>query len=104
MAPMELPARTARDHLGEYVTTLALLCGTLARMAREVYTLMKPEYGEVEEAVPAGAVGSSTMPQKRNPKLCMLVLATHRARPRPRWRRRWSRSPPSTRRTAASTR
>ena len=74
MAPMELPARTARDHLGEYVTTLALLCGTLARMAREVYTLMKPEYGEVEEAVPTGAVGSSTMPQKRNPKLCMLLL------------------------------
>ena len=81
MAPMELPARTARDHLGEYVTTLALLCGTLARMAREVYTLMKPEYGEVEEAVPAGAVGSSTMPQKRNPKLCMLILQlTPRAR------------------------
>ena len=81
MAVMELPARTARDHLGEYVTTLALLCGTLARLAREVYTLMKPEYGEVEEAVPPGAVGSSTMPQKRNPKLCMAVLQlTARAR------------------------
>ena len=81
MAVMELPARTARDHLGEYVTTLALLCGTLARVAREVYTLMKPEYGEVEEPVPPGAVGSSTMPQKRNPKLCMLILQlTARAR------------------------
>ena len=74
MAVMELPARTARDHLAEYVAALAMLCGTLARIAREVYTLMKPEFGEAEEAVPHGAVGSSTMPQKRNPKLCMLVL------------------------------
>ncbi len=81
MAVMELPARTARDHLAEYVAALAILCGTLARIAREVYTLMKPEYGEVEEAVPHGAVGSSTMPQKRNPKLCMLILQlTPRAR------------------------
>lgn len=81
MAVMELPARTARDHLAEYVAALAMLCGTLARIAREVYTLMKPEYGEAEEAVPRGAVGSSTMPQKRNPKLCMLILQlTPRAR------------------------
>ena len=81
MAVMELPARTARDHLAEYVAALAMLCGTLARIAREVYTLMKPEYGEAEEAVPHGAVGSSTMPQKRNPKLCMLILQlTPRAR------------------------
>ena len=81
MAVMELPARTARDHLAEYVAALAMLCGTLARIAREVYTLMKPEYGEAEEAVPPGAVGSSTMPQKRNPKLCMLILQlTPRAR------------------------
>ena len=81
MAVMELPARTARDHLAEYVAALAILCGTLARIAREVYTLMKPEYGEAEEAVPHGAVGSSTMPQKRNPKLCMLILQlTPRAR------------------------
>ncbi len=74
MAAMDLPARTARDHLAEHVAALAMLCGTLARIAREVYTLMKQEYGEVEEAVPPGAVGSSTMPQKRNPKLCMLIL------------------------------
>jgi adenylosuccinate lyase len=81
MAVMELPARTARDHLAEYVAALAMLSGTLARIAREVYTLMKVEYGEAEEAVPPGAVGSSTMPQKRNPKLCMRILElTPRAR------------------------
>ena len=32
------------------------------------------EYGEVEEPVPAGTIGSSTMPQKRNPQLCQDVI------------------------------
>jgi adenylosuccinate lyase len=44
-------------------------------MAREVYTMMKQEFGEVEEPVPLGAVGSSTMPQKRNPRLSQDVVA-----------------------------
>jgi 3-carboxy-cis,cis-muconate cycloisomerase len=36
---------------------------------------MKTEIGEVEEPVPPGTVGSSTMPQKRNPKLCQDIIA-----------------------------
>ena len=36
---------------------------------------MKTEYGEVEEPVPEGTVGSSTMPQKRNPQLCQDILS-----------------------------
>ncbi len=36
---------------------------------------MKTEFGEVEEPVPPGTVGSSTMPQKRNPKLCQDIIA-----------------------------
>ena len=36
---------------------------------------MKTEFGEVEEPVPHGTVGSSTMPQKRNPKLCQDIIA-----------------------------
>src|SRR5204862_2291892 len=39
------------------------------------YTLMKTEFGEAEEPVPPGTVGSSTMPQKRNPKLCQDIFA-----------------------------
>src|SRR4029077_9692422 len=42
---------------------------------REIYTLMKQEFGELEEPVPPGTVGSSTMPQKRNPKLSQDVMA-----------------------------
>jgi adenylosuccinate lyase len=40
-----------------------------------VYLLMKTEFGEVEEPVPPGTVGSSTMPQKRNPKLAQDAVA-----------------------------
>src|SRR6266851_1973981 len=70
MLPMKVPARTIGDHLAENICVLGLLAGTGGKIGREIYTLMKTEYGEVEEPVPPGTVGSSTMPQKRNPKLC----------------------------------
>ncbi|HZQ35050.1 MAG TPA: adenylosuccinate lyase family protein [Dehalococcoidia bacterium] len=72
---MPLPARTIGDHLAEYVTLLGLLAATSSKIGREIYELMKPEFGEVEEPVPPGTVGSSTMPQKRNPKLCQDIVA-----------------------------
>src|SRR5262249_48487824 len=75
MAAMPVPARTIGDHQAEYVTLLGLLAATASKMGREVYTLMKQEFGEVEEPVPPGTVGSSTMPQKRNPKLSQDVVA-----------------------------
>ncbi len=75
MSPMAVPARTIGDHQAEYVTLLALLAATCGKIANEVYTLMKQEFGEVEEPVPEGAVGSSTMPQKRNPVLCQDIMA-----------------------------
>ena len=75
MRPMTVPARTIGDHLAENVCMLGLLAATCGKIARETYTLMKTEYGEVEEPVPPGTVGSSTMPQKRNPKLCQDIIA-----------------------------
>jgi len=75
MRPMTVPARTIGDHLAENVCMLGLLAATCGKIAREIYTLMKTEYGEVEEPVPPGTVGSSTMPQKRNPKLCQDIIA-----------------------------
>ena len=36
---------------------------------------MQQEFGEVEEPEPPGTVGSSTMPQKRNPKLSQDIIA-----------------------------
>jgi adenylosuccinate lyase len=73
--PMSLPARTINDHQAEYVCLLGMLAATSSTMAREIYELMKQEFGEAEEPVPEGTVGSSTMPQKRNPKLCEDVIA-----------------------------
>ena len=75
MQPMSVPARTIGDHQAEYVTLLGLLAATAGKIGREIYTLMKQEFGEVEEPVPAGTVGSSTMPQKRNPKLSQDIIA-----------------------------
>src|SRR6202022_4410063 len=76
MLPMTVPARTIGDHLAENICLLGLLAATCSKIAREIYTLMKTEYGEVEEPVPPGTVGSSTMPQKRNPKLCQDIIAS----------------------------
>jgi adenylosuccinate lyase len=75
MGAMAVPARTIGDHQAEYVTILGLLAATCSKMGREVYTLMKQEFGEVEEPVPKGTVGSSTMPQKRNPRLSQDIVA-----------------------------
>src|SRR6267154_891762 len=75
MLLMHVPSRTLGDHLAENICLLGLLAATCGKIAREIYTLMKTEFGEVEEPVPPGTVGSSTMPQKRNPKLCQDIVA-----------------------------
>ena len=47
----------ARDRIAEYVTLLALITGTLAKLGNEVYNLQRPELGELSEAPTAGVVG-----------------------------------------------
>lgn len=68
----------ARDRVAEYVFTLASICATLGRVADEVRMLSKPEFGEIEQHWPAGKVGSSTMPHKRNPEECEQVVVLAR--------------------------
>ncbi len=75
LAPMAVPARSIVDHFAEFVCVLGLLGATCGKIGREIYTLMKTEYGELEEPVPEGTVGSSTMPHKRNPQLCQDILS-----------------------------
>ena len=72
---MHVPSRVLLDHLAENICLLGMLAASCGRIGREIYTLMKTEFGEVEEPVPPGTVGSSTMPQKRNPKLCQDIIA-----------------------------
>ncbi len=74
-ASMRVPSRVILDHLAENICILGMLAASCGRIGREIYTLMKTEFGEVEEPVPPGTVGSSTMPQKRNPKLCQDIIA-----------------------------
>jgi 3-carboxy-cis,cis-muconate cycloisomerase len=75
LVSMTVPSRALGDHLAENICILGLLAATCGKIGREIYTLMKTEFGEVEEPVPLGTVGSSTMPQKRNPKLCQDIIA-----------------------------
>jgi len=54
-----------RDSFAELVTDLAILASQLDRFALEVRELSRTEIGEICEA--GKRIGSSTMPQKRNP-------------------------------------
>lgn len=74
LMPTPVPSRSALDAFAEFACVLGLLAATCGKIGREIYSHMKTEYGEVEEPVPAGTIGSSTMPQKRNPQLCQDVI------------------------------
>lgn len=75
MPAMAVPARSIMDHLAEHILALALLAASCGKFANEIYTGMKQEFGEVEEPISPGTVGSSTMPQKRNPHLSQDIMA-----------------------------
>lgn len=59
----------ARDRLAEWLNLLALLASTADRIGHEIYNLQRPEIGELSEGFVPGAIGSITMPQKRNPEI-----------------------------------
>jgi 3-carboxy-cis,cis-muconate cycloisomerase len=69
---------TARDSLAELAAVLAMAAATCERLANEVILLQKTEVAEVFEAHEDGNVGSSTMPQKRNPMTAEGVVAASR--------------------------
>jgi adenylosuccinate lyase len=59
---------SSRDRVAEFGHVLAMVAATLARIGTEVYELQRPEIGELREPTTADAVGSITMPHKRNPE------------------------------------
>lgn len=75
MTSRNVPSRAIMDGLTENVLLMGMLAAVCSRIGREVYEMMKTEFGEVEEPIPSGTVGSSTMPQKRNPKLTQDIVA-----------------------------
>lgn len=68
----------ARDRVAEFVCALAMTTASMARIADEIRLLSRPELGEFELGWDAGAIGSSTMPHKRNPEVCEQIVALSR--------------------------
>jgi 3-carboxy-cis,cis-muconate cycloisomerase len=69
------PWHVARDGPAEAVALLGLVTATLAKIATDVMLLMQTEVGEAFEPFLQGRGASSTMPQKRNPISCELIIA-----------------------------
>src|SRR5579863_16493 len=69
----------ARDAIAETVQFLALVGGSLATIADDVMLMSATEFGEASEPFAEGRGSSSTMPQKRNPISCGIVIAAARA-------------------------
>lgn len=55
------------EYLADYFSQLLIAFSTMADFANDMRHLQRTEIGEVSEQFSAGQVGSSTMPQKRNP-------------------------------------
>ena len=56
-----------RDRHAEFFATLAILAGTIEKIATEIRHLQRTEVLEAEEFFSSGQKGSSAMPHKRNP-------------------------------------
>jgi len=66
---------STRDGIAEAVQVLALICGSLAKIAFDTSVMMTTELGEVSEPFVRHRGASSTMPQKRNPVSCEIIIA-----------------------------
>lgn len=75
---LAVPATTwhvARDGFAEAVNLLALVTGSLGKIALDIMIMASTEFAEVYEPFVKGRGASSTMPQKRNPISSELMLA-----------------------------
>jgi 3-carboxy-cis,cis-muconate cycloisomerase len=69
----------ARDGFAETINFLALVTGSLGKIALDVMIMASTEFAEVAEPFVSGRGASSTMPQKRNPISSELMLAAAKA-------------------------
>ncbi|MCC6548636.1 MAG: adenylosuccinate lyase [Ignavibacteriaceae bacterium] len=67
-----------RDRHAEYISVLAIIGGTLEKIATEIRHLQKTEVLEAEEYFAKGQKGSSAMPHKRNPITCERIAGMAR--------------------------
>ncbi len=67
-----------RDRIAEFLSTLAIIGGSLETFATEIRALQRTEIGEVEEPFLTSQKGSSSMPHKRNPVVCERIVGLAR--------------------------
>lgn len=67
-----------RDRHAQFVTTIAIIGGSLEKFATEIRGLQKTEIREAEEPFSEGQKGSSAMPHKRNPVTCERIAGLSR--------------------------
>lgn len=67
-----------RDRHAEYFTALAILAGTMEKIAVEIRHLQRTEVLEAEEPFEKGQKGSSAMPHKKNPIGCENIAGLSR--------------------------
>jgi len=75
LALPEVAWHAQRDRFAEVATIYGLLAGTLGKIARDISLMSQTEIGEAAEPSAPGRGGSSTLPHKRNPVGCSVVLA-----------------------------
>lgn len=66
---------TQRDEWVALACEMALLVGSLGKIARDIALMAQFEVGELAEPLEPGRGGASVMPHKRNPVSCMVALA-----------------------------
>ena len=75
----ELPWHAQRDTIAELGAWLALLTGSLGKLAQDVILMCQSEVAELSEAPHGQRGGSSSMPQKNNPMRSEQILAAARS-------------------------
>src|SRR6266481_8326313 len=71
-----VPWHAQRERIAATATSLGLLSGTMATIARDFSLYMQTEVGELSEPPSTGRGGSSTMPHKQNAVASAAILAS----------------------------
>lgn len=77
----DTPWHSQRDRIAEAAAWFGALSGTLGKLARDISLLMQTDVAELAEPAGEGRGGSSTMPHKRNPVACAIVLSAAQRTP-----------------------
>ena len=72
---------TQRENWVAIACDAGLLAGSISKIANDIALMAQFEVGELTEPDEAGRGGSSAMPHKRNPVLCLRALAAAQAVP-----------------------